>query len=213
MNQYLKVIWAYLLIQIGGSGFIFSLLNQLSMPESTKIMLANFLLYFILIIVSVSFLKKDLKEAAKSIKFGYRFALNSCIGVVLLFATNLISQIILLNVTNGSIESINQQNAEWVLETHPLMMSMMSIFLAPMAEELVFRLSIMKLIPWHLLSIIVSSLCFGLVHVMAGDLIHFPAYAISGLVLAIAYARSNNIWYPIVIHIINNLIAVMIQFL
>ena len=48
---------------------------------------------------------------------------------------------------------------------------------------------------------ILTAIIFGLVH---GDPVLFPTLAALGLVTALAYAATGNLWVPITLHILNN---------
>ncbi len=88
------------------------------------------------------------------------------------------------------------------------------VFVAPVVEEMLFR--------YHLASkfnkkdiwlwVLISSLVFGLMH--AGfDLPHLVQYSIHGLVFALAYVKTENIWVPLSVHVINNSLATLAFFI
>lgn len=93
------------------------------------------------------------------------------------------------------------------METIPeiLVLSLSSVFIAPVFEELIFRY--FGLTPYEstkgkVLSLISISLLFGLCHM------HSPynalAAAISGLLYGVAFLISKNLLMPIVLHFIHN---------
>jgi membrane protease YdiL (CAAX protease family) len=82
----------------------------------------------------------------------------------------------------------------------------------PFAEELVFRGVFYQWLRdrfgvWP--GIVVSSLAFGLAH---GDIAVGGAAAVLGVVLAWSYEKSNSLWPPVVIHIINNSVKLVLLF-
>ena len=82
--------------------------------------------------------------------------------------------------------------------------------ITPVMEELVFRgLLLHRLaVKWGIyLSIIISSVCFGLLH---GE--GWIGSGMFGLCMCLIYLKTKNLWIPILIHIFNNLVAVMIIF-
>jgi membrane protease YdiL (CAAX protease family) len=58
-------------------------------------------------------------------------------------------------------------------------------------------------------AIIISSICFGLIHFNIGQV----SYAIVlGLVLGFASVVAKNLWVPIIMHFTNNFIAIYLEF-
>lgn len=82
------------------------------------------------------------------------------------------------------------------------------VIFGPIVEELLFRGVMLHrfAVKWGLtVSIILSSLLFGILHV---DLI---GAFIFGLIMAIIYIKTQTLWAPIICHILNNLIASLIE--
>ena len=78
------------------------------------------------------------------------------------------------------------------------------VLLAPIVEEITFRgLLFGALAPRMgvLASAFLTALLFGAVH---GDLVLFPTLAALGLINALAYAATGNLWVPIALHAANN---------
>lgn len=214
MSRYTKMFLSYLV----GVTFLPSYLMQVveplasSIPPASLILFVNLTVQVLLLLVGIWFLKEDLLTDLKAIRVNFKFIRRLFIGFGCLFSLNIGTSLILAMVSNASDSSVNQQAIESVMVEFPLLMSVMSIFLAPITEELVFRLTLIKLLkkPW--LGLVFSSLFFGLVHVAAGDWIHMISYTVSGFVLGVAYLKYDNICYPIGIHLLNNLVATLIYF-
>ena len=82
------------------------------------------------------------------------------------------------------------------------------VILAPLLEEVLFRGIILQRwsVKWSVVSgIILSSLFFGLLHFNVLGLFNF------GLVMALLYLRTHSLWLPIILHSLNNLIAVSLD--
>ena len=84
--------------------------------------------------------------------------------------------------------------------------------IAPFAEELVFRGVLYQWLRdrfgmWP--GILISSLIFGLAH---GDIAVGGAAAILGIVLAWAFEKSQSIWPPVLIHLINNSVNIILLY-
>jgi membrane protease YdiL (CAAX protease family) len=76
--------------------------------------------------------------------------------------------------------------------------------IAPIVEEIVFRGLLFGALASRLgilASALITALLFGAVH---GDLLFFPAIAALGLVTALAYAATGNLWVAIILHALNN---------
>ena len=93
------------------------------------------------------------------------------------------------------------------VETIPelLVLSLSSVFIAPVLEELIFRyfgLTPYESVKGKVLSLISISLLFGLLH------IHSPynalAATIDGLLYGATFFKSKNLLIPIVLHITHN---------
>jgi membrane protease YdiL (CAAX protease family) len=80
--------------------------------------------------------------------------------------------------------------------------------LIPIMEELTFRYGMHGCIAKSnvVAAYIISSVVFGLMH---GNPIQIVYATIFGLILAWVYTKTNNIWYPITIHIVNNTASLM----
>ena len=91
------------------------------------------------------------------------------------------------------------------------MFSSICIF-APFVEEIVFRKCIFSYFNKDIYGILVSTLAFGLIHVISSlDFIHILPYLFAGALFSLAYSLSKrNIWVTIAIHSIVNLISFII---
>lgn len=97
----------------------------------------------------------------------------------------------------------------------------LSVFLAPIVEELVFRYAGFAILRKFKISsklepfiiILTTSLAFGLIHVLNDDPLQLLFYAGLGGVLGYFYYRSNNIFVPILIHFMWNLFAIGTMFI
>lgn len=89
------------------------------------------------------------------------------------------------------------------------------IILAPICEEIIFRLSISKMIDNKFIFILFSGLIFGFAHVMGTKgmqmLFIFP-YTALGISFAYIYQKYKNIFLSILMHIIHNMICLILIF-
>ena len=94
-----------------------------------------------------------------------------------------------------------------------------AVFLAPIVEEMVFRMAIFKFLekgyfskPW--LKILISSSVFGFIHVMgAFDFEQIFYYIGLGAVLGAFYHKTDNIIVPIIVHMLLNGFVTITMFL
>jgi membrane protease YdiL (CAAX protease family) len=78
------------------------------------------------------------------------------------------------------------------------------VVIAPIVEELVFRGLLFGALAGRLgilASAVVTALLFGAAH---GDLVLFPTLVAMGVVTALAYAGTGNLWVAVVLHALNN---------
>ena len=181
----------------------------------TEYLIPVIIVYYISIIVfSIFIYKDDLKrdfEAFKNNKGEYiKYAFKRW-GFMIL--TVMIAGIILvlLGVEN---ESVNQQ----LIEKLPFFIIIpLAIIEAPLVEETIFRGVIRKYINNDTLFIIVSGIAFGAIHVLSeASLVEAITagltYAVMGVNMAYAYAKTNNMFVNIMMHCIQNTMAVIMLF-
>jgi membrane protease YdiL (CAAX protease family) len=86
------------------------------------------------------------------------------------------------------------------------------LIIAPIFEEIIFRKYIFtELLKKHtiLFSIIISSVYFSLFHIPSYNSL-IPTF-IFGIIACIIYIKTKNIIYPIILHLLNNLIVLIFQ--
>jgi uncharacterized protein len=86
---------------------------------------------------------------------------------------------------------------------------LLAVVIAPVMEELVFRgLLLQRLMIKYkpATAILVSSIIFGLLHVEA-----WPSASVFGIIMCLLFIHTRNLWVPVMIHIANNVVAVLIN--
>ena len=104
---------------------------------------------------------------------------------------------------NETIEMIGRQELPYFL--------LIACFIGPIAEELIYRGVLMttffKNSPWYG-DVLLSAIIFGYIHInFALTPLAFFIYASGGLILALLYRMTKNIYYPILVHIFINITA------
>lgn len=153
------------------------------------------------------FIKNNITYFKKYIKYWF-------IMLVLMIGSNaIITMFTTTNISN------NQESIIETLKLAPIYTFIMTVFIAPILEELVFRLSIRKIFAHtNILFILVSGLIFGSMHVLGTcenliDLLFIIPYSIPGFIFAYIYTKSKNICIPMSLHFIHNGIMMSLQIL
>jgi CAAX protease family protein len=133
-------------------------------------------------------------------------------GCVLLLAgvVHLIQVAFDLPLTNPQADVIAPEGFSWY---GLLLMLPLGGVAVPMAEELMFRGLVYRWLRRRLSvapSAVLSALLFGAVH---GQLEVSAGAFVVGIVLALAYERSGSLWPSIIIHSVQNSVAIALMFL
>ena len=180
------------------------------------------LIELILFVVVMLLYNKEFKKDYKIFKLNVKDNIRKIISYFALFialkiGTALVSSILsfALNFTLG--ESENQEAVMKLVSAEPLLMIINTCILAPFVEEGIFRLSIRKVFNNKYLFILVSGLFFGMMHIFPTDLptsqalIYSITYVTMGFYLAYIYTETENIWFVIFIHALNNLFSMILS--
>ena len=142
----------------------------------------------------------------------------ACFGAMLLFNLGY-NSILLLSGVDVVGGNANQAGVVELISANPILSILAMIILAPLLEEITYRYFIYGGIAkfnrkW---AIIISGFIFMCVHGvasftsdidnMARELLMLPPYMFSGMVLAYAYDKKQNLLIPTSIHALNNLIS------
>ena len=129
-----------------------------------------------------------------------------------------LSNVIITFFTTTEV-SQNQESIVNTLYYAPIYTFILTVFIAPILEELVFRLSFRKIFAHtNFLFIFFSGLFFGGMHVLGSlnnliDLLFIIPYSIPGFMFAYLYSKSKNIFVPISLHFMHNTIMMILQLL
>ncbi|MBE0700492.1 MAG: CPBP family intramembrane metalloprotease, partial [Acholeplasmataceae bacterium] len=184
--------------------------------------LLNFLTYLLLLPALVFFLRRNLvfdfvefkqkkPQWFSIIVIGYLYLLaGNFISSVL---SDLLSMAFKINVG----ESVNQITIVRALHSEGLVLMLASaIFMGPIVEELIFRKSIFGLIKNDKMALAVSTISFGVIHLIGeASILHALvsgiSYFVMGLVFGFIYIKNNkNIWPVIIVHVLANLISILL---
>ena len=167
--------------------------------------------------------QKTFKNDTKDFKSDKSKYLNTFFRYLALFfavkiASALVTSFIDLVFGMELTESENQTAIIEMAKSAPIVMLISTAILAPLVEEGIFRLSLRKIINNKKVFIIVSGVVFGFMHIfptelaMSVALTYSITYVTMGIFLAYAYAETDNIWIPILLHAANNLFSMIAIF-
>lgn len=221
----IKLIICFLLFYFVGD-IIKWILTLFNVTITNKlVVLLQLICSCIILLVLIFLYKNDIKEELNKIKkdkekvIGYILKMF-LIFMVVKFLVGILSGVLLLlfNMDIESLNSVNQNTIELLAKESPFLIFISSSLLAPVYEELLFRLGIKRVIKNKYLFIISSGLIFGLLHIfplsegitLALGLIQSITYVTMGIFLAYIYENSGNIVNSIGVHFLNNLLSILV---
>ena len=192
-----KIIYLYLFINI---------LVLYELPHS------NILLFCLFNLISlIIFFIEDIKQSIIAFKnnigkYITYILTNYAIMIMISGILFTIFTIIIGNISTNE-QLINQESTIYLL--------LFGCIYAPIAEELLFRGCLRKIIKNDLLFILVSGIGFGAWHVIGYDqlliqYLYIIPYSAIGICLSYVYSKTNNLTTNIGIHFLNNLIATIL---
>ena len=193
--------------------FVFDGVKLLSylMPSA----IANYLVYVVLALYG-SFLFKDrliqqwneIRKTKRKFFFGVLtgWLFLILMTVVFEFVSEMLKQFVRLDG-----QGLNQSNIQSTFQEQPLLIAVFACVIGPLVEELFFRQTLLRYLRKSLptwLSIFIVGFAFALTHMHSLDLsewINAIYYLGGGLAFSIIYVKEKeNIYYPLVVHMIMN---------
>jgi uncharacterized protein len=143
---------------------------------------------------------------------GYQISLGLIMGVGCVFLSQLI---LLVSQSTGILNLDNLESYEQLISSiigqSPTWLILLTIgIVAPIAEELLFRGLVFHMFNRHLnvkVALIIQALLFGAFHM---NLVQGLYASVLGIVLGIAYLLTGSLWIPILMHIVNNSVALLL---
>lgn len=136
----------------------------------------------------------------------------ACIlGVVVVFARFVILVFLILLLSGPeTTETASNGTSHPLVGLAALQLIFIALVMAPLLEELYFRAVLYRWLRGKFGLIVgagLSSIAFGLAHI---EPLIMVSATLLGIVLALSYEWSRSLWIPILIHAVNNLIAIFI---
>ena len=180
--------------------------------------IANYLKYLVYVVLALygSFLCKDRliqqwKEIRKTKRKFFFGVLKGLLFLILMtvifkFVSEMLRQFLGLDG-----QSLNQSNLQSIFQEQPLLIAVFACIIGPLMEELLFRQILLRYLRKSLptwLSIFIVGLAFALIHMHSLSLLEWVGavgYLGGGLAFSIIYVKEKeNIYYPLVVHMIMN---------
>ena len=191
--------------------FIFLYKKKL-ISQGVLILLSYIIVMLVFILIYRKRLITDLKDFKKNCKGILLTTLKLwAIGfVIMIVFSNIIRFIPIKDVAN------QEANIEF-LKSSKLIACLIYIVIAPITEEIAYRLSFRKFTDNKWLFAITTGLIFGLVHILssinsANDLImllYLIPYGALGIVFGLAYHKTDNIYGTMIFHSLHNTISIL----
>ena len=199
--------------------FVFDGVKLLSylMPSA----IANYLVYVVLALYG-SFLFKDrlIQQWNEIRKTKRKFFFGVLTGWLFLILMTVVFKFVseMLRQFFGLVgQGLNQSNIQSTFQEQPLLIAVFACIIGPLVEELFFRQTLLRYLRKSLptwLSIFIVGLAFALTHMHSLDLsewISAVGYLGGGLAFSIIYVKEKeNIYYPLLVHILGNSLSFII---
>lgn len=207
VGKCLGIFGIYIFLQIALGALFGDLLNS----STDLISSVSYLLVYILmiLIISLFFMNTLIDDFANFKKENIKIALkNWGLGFACMFVSNLY-----LTYFIGNIASNEATNRE-LLANNPILSILLMVVIAPLLEEIVFRLNIKKAFKNKYVFCIISALVFGGMHILGSssfkELLYIIPYGSLGFFFAKAYYETDNIYTSIIAHMFHNGLSVLI---
>ena len=185
-------------------------LNNLSFLDTMSILLIK---YIVLILTITLLYRKYLYQKwfdfIRNFKTYFKISFRDwLLGFIIMVISNLIISYFITGLGQ------NEQSVQMIIKKTPALALIITTFLAPFVEEIVFRKSLQDCFNNKTIYIILSGLLFGLVHVFGSSnayeyLLIIP-YGALGLMFAKTVSETNNIYCSIMMHMLHNFFLTLI---
>lgn len=172
--------------------------------------------YFVIILFLLIYYKKYLvskwKDFIKKFKSYFMISFKNWLTGFLIM---IVSNSIIVNIV-GSVGE-NEEAVQGLINAIPFIALIMTTFLAPFVEEMIFRKSLQDCFNNKTFYMIMSGFIFGLIHTFGGPLIEYLyiiPYGALGFMFAHTINKTDNIYCTIMMHMLHNgfltLIAILV---
>lgn len=198
--------------------FLFMLIDRRIMftglPEYLYNWLSGAMIPLSTLLPAVIYIAKTKMDLTHAVRFEHRSLWFTLLGTITGFGICLLGNFPAIAI-ESFLENLGLPSRDMGPTSYDPSSSWMYILavavLAPFIEEFVFRGIILTRLEvggkWF--AVIGSAFIFGIAH---GDLAKFAFAFVAGLVFGFLYVKTRNLWVPIVVHFLNNSLAIVQQY-
>lgn len=141
----------------------------------------------------------------------YKRLIWTLIAILLVLAVQLICS----NIIPNNPSSENQTTLQHLQKNTNLIFNIFLVIVGPSFEELIFRgiffnyFFLQSNRVSNIMGILINGIFFGLCHQLNIFNLNFVSYTLCGCILATIYLKTRDIRYPYLVHIANNLLALI----
>lgn len=179
----------------------------------------QFIVYVPLVVILFIMFRHDLKQDFDLyLEKPYEKAPRILWGLVAIYIANLAANLIatIADTSQAQNQTAIEEIVNFSWYSYPLM-AILTVTIAPVCEELIFRKSFRNIIKNDYVFIVISSIFFAAMHMLSSDgklyeiIIQSIPYFASGVVFGALYIKNDrNIMIPIICHMINNGISMAV---
>ncbi|MDD6879194.1 MAG: CPBP family intramembrane metalloprotease [bacterium] len=173
---------------------------------------SNFILALILIII----FRKSIKEDFKKLKKNFFTIFDKSFTIWIIGLTCMATFNIIINKFFPTSIANNEETIKSMITVNPVIMLLSTSIFAPIIEELVFRKGFRIAIKNNFAFVLISGLVFGALHVVLSiqsiyDYLYILPYCSLGIAFSYIYYKTDNIYAPIMIHMIHNFLITLLN--
>lgn len=210
IKNFFLVIGLFLLSQM--STIIFTVMKVSSVESGVAKLSVGTTCFLIVFTLANTALLVYLAKKLGFFKASFDFFSLKNVGII--FGSFILARIIavvgtLLLMNQGTESTANDAVLQTIFSgENPVLIILLIAVSAPIMEEIVFRGGIIGfwLKKYPVVAIALSTISFGLVHGPT-DVISFLIYALVGLILSLAYYKTQRLEVSIAIHFLNNILG------
>ncbi|KXT87210.1 CPBP family intramembrane glutamic endopeptidase [Streptococcus oralis] len=209
-KRVIQILLALFLIFYKSTWFwgIFNHLAKPYLPASREFIQILLLMESGVLFVAVIYLLVFAGKKTFHFKWKLRYFIYLLLGYIISYMSDFLLSYFIPSSSNQislneTIEMMGRQELPYFL--------LIVCFISPFTEELIYRGVLMttffKNSPWYG-DVLLSAIIFGCIHInFALTPLAFFIYASGGLILALLYRMTKNLYYPIVLHTLINITA------
>ena len=187
---------------------VFNHLAKPYLPASREFFQILLLIESVVLLLAVIYLLVFAGKQTFHFKWHLRYFIYLLLGYIISYMSDFFLSYFIPSSSNQI--SLNETIEMMGRQEYPYFL-LIACFIGPIAEELIYRgvlmTTLFKNSPWYG-DVLLSAIIFGYIHInFALTPLAFFIYASGGLILALLYRMTKNLYYPILVHILINITA------